>query len=81
MRSRWQTSRPLTTEQFALPTKNLPAPQVRDLPEPPTKTWKIVGPGMVGAGVGLASGEFILWPYISSPRSDWCSSGAPSSAW
>ncbi|GAA1556811.1 Nramp family divalent metal transporter [Kribbella sancticallisti] len=52
--------------RFNLPTKNLPAPQVRDLPEPPTQTWKIVGPGMVGAGVGLASGEFILWPYISS---------------
>ncbi|TDO66801.1 Mn2+/Fe2+ NRAMP family transporter [Kribbella sp. VKM Ac-2571] len=52
--------------RFALPTKNLPAPQVRDLPDPPTKTWKIIGPGMVGAGVGLASGEFILWPYISS---------------
>ncbi|GAA1608912.1 MULTISPECIES: Nramp family divalent metal transporter [Kribbella] len=51
---------------FALPTKNLPAPQVRDLPEPPASTWKIIGPGMVGAGVGLASGEFILWPYISS---------------
>jgi hypothetical protein len=52
--------------RFALPTKNLPAPQVRDLPEPPTNTWRIIGPGMVGAGVGLASGEFILWPYISS---------------
>lgn len=52
--------------RFALPTKNLPAPQVRDLPEPPTQTWKIIGPGMVGAGVGLASGEFILWPYIAS---------------
>lgn len=52
--------------KFALPTKNLPAPQVRDLPEPPTRTWKVIGPGMVGAGVGLASGEFILWPYISS---------------
>ncbi|MFG1906329.1 Nramp family divalent metal transporter [Kribbella sp. NPDC048928] len=52
--------------RFALPTKNLPAPQVRDLPEPPANTWKIIGPGMVGAGVGLASGEFILWPYISS---------------
>jgi hypothetical protein len=51
---------------FALPTKNLPAPQVRDLPEPPSNTWRIIGPGMVGAGVGLASGEFILWPYISS---------------
>ncbi|MGW1346803.1 Nramp family divalent metal transporter [Kribbella sp. NPDC002412] len=52
--------------RFALPTRNLPAPQVRDLPEPPTNTWKIIGPGMVGAGVGLASGEFILWPYIAS---------------
>jgi hypothetical protein len=52
--------------QFNLPTKNLPAPQVRDLPEPPSQVWRIVGPGMVGAGVGLASGEFILWPYISS---------------
>jgi hypothetical protein len=57
-----------STEQnrFNLPTKNLPAPQVRDLPEPPSNTWRIVGPGMVGAGVGLASGEFILWPYIAS---------------
>ncbi|ADB30507.1 conserved hypothetical protein [Kribbella flavida DSM 17836] len=55
-----------TEHSFNLPTKNLPAPQVRDLPEPPTKVWRIVGPGMVGAGVGLASGEFILWPYISS---------------
>lgn len=53
-------------DRFNLKTKNLPAPQVRDLPSPPTQTWKIVGPGMVGAGVGLASGEFILWPYIAS---------------
>jgi hypothetical protein len=52
--------------RFALPIKNLPAPQVRDLPEPPSNTWRIIGPGMVGAGVGLASGEFILWPYIAS---------------
>src|SRR5215217_4418652 len=52
--------------QFNLSTKNLPKPQVRDLPDPPKQTWRIIGPGMVGAGVGLASGEFILWPYISS---------------
>jgi hypothetical protein len=52
--------------RFALPTKNLPAPQVRELPDPPSNTWRIIGPGMVGAGVGLASGEFILWPYIAS---------------
>jgi hypothetical protein len=50
----------------SLPTKYLPAPQVRDLPDPPRDWWRIVGPGVVAAGVGLASGEFILWPYIAS---------------
>jgi undecaprenyl pyrophosphate phosphatase UppP len=40
--------------------------EVRELPEPPAKLWRVVGPGIVGAGVGLASGEFILWPYIAS---------------
>ena len=49
-----------------LPTKHLPAVTVRDLPEPPKHLWKIIGPGVVGAGIGLASGEFILWPYIAS---------------
>jgi hypothetical protein len=39
---------------------------VRDLPDPPRNLWRIVGPGVVGAGVGLSSGEFILWPYIAS---------------
>jgi hypothetical protein len=41
-------------------------PVVRDLPDAPRNLWKIVGPGIVGAGVGLSSGEFILWPYIAS---------------
>jgi len=44
----------------------LPAPEVRDLPEPPRHLWRIVGPGIVAAGVGISSGEFILWPYIAS---------------
>jgi hypothetical protein len=39
---------------------------VRDLPDPPRSLWRIVGPGIVAAGVGLSSGEFILWPYIAS---------------
>jgi ABC-type multidrug transport system fused ATPase/permease subunit len=51
---------------FRLSTKRLKAPQVRDLPEPPSGWGRIIGPGLVGAGVGLASGEFILWPYIAS---------------
>ncbi len=32
----------------------------------PASAWRIVGPGIVAAGVGLSSGEFILWPYIAS---------------
>jgi hypothetical protein len=37
-----------------------------ELPEPPASMWRIIGPGVVAAGVGLASGEFILYPYIAS---------------
>ncbi|TDD38580.1 Nramp family divalent metal transporter [Saccharopolyspora elongata] len=50
----------------AFPDKHIPRPQVRDLPEPPGKQWRLIGPGIVAAGVGLASGEFILFPYITS---------------
>jgi hypothetical protein len=49
-----------------IPTKVLPAPEVRDLPEPPAVYRKLIGPGIIAAGVGLASGEFILFPYIAS---------------
>ena len=48
------------------PTKHLPGVSVRDVPEPPRSVWRVIGPGVVAAGVGLASGEFILWPYIAS---------------
>ena len=48
------------------PTHILGRPEVRDLPAPPVNTAKIIGPGIVAAGVGLASGEFILYPYIAS---------------
>jgi hypothetical protein len=51
---------------FPLDTRHLPMPEVRELPAPPHKTWRIIGPGIVAAGVGLSSGEFILWPYIAS---------------
>ncbi|MEV1175236.1 Nramp family divalent metal transporter [Nonomuraea sp. NPDC049784] len=49
-----------------VPARVLPSVTVRDLPDPPRSKWRIIGPGLVGAGVGLASGEFILWPYIAS---------------
>jgi sugar lactone lactonase YvrE len=44
----------------------MPAHEVRDLPDAPRNLWRIIGPGMVAAGVGVSSGEFILWPYIAS---------------
>jgi hypothetical protein len=38
----------------------------RPLPPPPARLWPILGPGVVASGVGLSSGEFVLWPYIAS---------------
>lgn len=55
-----------TTFTPTLSTRYLPGVAIRDLPAAPTNTWRIIGPGLVGAGVGLASGEFILWPYIAT---------------
>jgi hypothetical protein len=50
----------------AFPVKFLRRPEVRDLPDAPVKYRKLIGPGIIAAGVGLASGEFILFPYIAS---------------
>ena len=44
----------------------LSAREVRDMPNPPTNYWRLVGPGIVAGGVGLSSGEFVLWPFIAS---------------
>jgi hypothetical protein len=49
-----------------LPVTPLIRGEIRDLPALPGHVWRIVGPGMVAAGVGLSSGEFILWPFIAS---------------
>ncbi len=45
---------------------SLPPREVRDLPDPPHNYWRLVGPGIVAGGVGLSSGEFVLWPFIAS---------------
>jgi Amino acid permease len=50
----------------AFPTHNLGKPQLKEMPEDPKRYWRLIGPGIVAAGVGLASGEFILYPYIAS---------------
>ena len=50
----------------AFPTRYLPRPQLRDMPDAPRRYGPLIGPGIIAAGVGLASGEFILYPYIAS---------------
>ena len=37
----------------------------RDLPEPPALR-KMIGPGVVAVGIGMAAGEIILWPYLTA---------------
>ena len=37
-----------------------------ELPVPPKSLRGIIGPGIVAAGVGLGSGEFVIFPYIAS---------------
>jgi hypothetical protein len=61
-----ETDRADRSPADAFPTKNLPRPEVRDLPAAPVAYRKLIGPGTIAAGVGLASGEFILFPYIAS---------------
>jgi uncharacterized protein YjeT (DUF2065 family) len=46
--------------------ESVPRREVRDMPEPPRNYWRLVGPGIVAGGVGLSSGEFVLWPFIAS---------------
>src|SRR3954468_2282700 len=37
----------------------------RELPPPP-RLRKLIGPSVILVGVGVASGEYILFPYIAS---------------
>ena len=56
------------------PTRGTPAsvpeapsgePEVRDLPEPEALR-RLIGPSVILVGVGIASGEYILYPYIAA---------------
>jgi hypothetical protein len=48
-----------------IPSKHLPGVPYRDLPEP-TSLGRIIGPSVVLLAVSIGSGEFVLWPFISS---------------
>jgi hypothetical protein len=60
-------TRHATGRTSALPTARgaLPRLTAEDMPEP-QPLRRVIGPGVIAAGVGLASGEFVLWPYISA---------------
>lgn len=43
----------------------LPPMAVRDMPEP-LPLFKILGPSVILAGLGVGSGEYIIWPFITA---------------
>ncbi len=57
---------PSTTKRPDPPPRAAPDEVVeRDLPEP-APLHRLIGPSVVLVGVGVASGEYILFPYIAS---------------
>jgi hypothetical protein len=54
-----------TTPAFELPSKHLPAPEKRDLPDP-VPLRRIAGASVIILATAIGSGEFVLWPYITS---------------
>ncbi|MGH3147683.1 MAG: Nramp family divalent metal transporter [Rubrobacter sp.] len=48
-----------------IPSTQLPPAVYEDLPEP-LPLRKVLGPGVVSIGIGVSSGELIIWPYITS---------------
>jgi hypothetical protein len=47
------------------PSRPASPPQILDLPEAPPLR-RLIGPGVVAVGIGMAAGEIILWPYLTS---------------
>jgi hypothetical protein len=47
------------------PTKNLTAMPFKDMPEP-LPLGKVLGPSVILAGIGVGSGEYIIWPFIAA---------------
>ena len=48
-----------------LPDRTLPAPRQAEMP-PPVSLRRMLGPGIVLVGLSIGSGEFILWPRLTS---------------
>jgi hypothetical protein len=56
-------TQPEARQEPAVPSDG--AAVTRNLPEP-MSLRRMIGPGVVAAGIGLAAGEIILWPYLTS---------------
>jgi hypothetical protein len=55
-----------TLELFdPVPNGNLPPMHYRDMPEP-LPLGKVLGPSVILAGLGVGSGEYIIWPFMTS---------------
>jgi hypothetical protein len=54
----------------AVPNGHLPPMPCRDMPEP-LPLRKILGPSVILAGLGVGSGEYIIWPFITSVVGPW----------
>lgn len=48
-----------------IPSKHLPGIPYRDMPEP-VPLRKIIGPGVILLAAAIGSGEYVLWPFITS---------------
>ena len=44
----------------------VPALKEAELPRPQKSLFKMIGPGIVMAGLAIGSGELIMWPWITS---------------
>jgi hypothetical protein len=44
---------------------NLPPMPYKDMPKP-LRLGQVLGPGVILAGLGVGSGEYILWPFMAS---------------
>ena len=53
--------------EFFDPTRNgnLPPMPYRDMPEP-LSLGKVLGPSVILAGLGVGSGEYIIWPFMTA---------------
>ncbi len=48
-----------------IPSQNLPPMAFEDMPEP-LSLRKVLGPSVILTGLGVGSGEYIIWPFVAA---------------